>query len=460
MSAGRRMALTRFPWLVVLASTALAQERPLPEVDFEAMEPPVASKIRRHVDAVSTYPSSPEGWGSLGVVLQAHGLDREAAECYQHAVVLDATDFRWRYLLVHASRSTDLNTALEASAAALDVNASYPPLHVLRGELLEESGDNDGALEHYREAFALDPTSANAAFGAGRLLLAAGELESARELLESAVALDDNAGAIHGALAQLYRRLGDRPRATEEARLARERTAAVAIADPLHFEMRQESVSSIAQLDRAQRATEASDHLRALQIYEALVELRPEDADMRARLGDTLAALRRADDATAQYRAGIAINDAHAWSLYGLGNIMNAAQRYDEAEAYYRRALAVDDGHAPTLVNLGSLLGFRGNVAEAERMFRRGLEADPEHFGCHRQLGDLLLRTERSREAIPHLRAAVAARPEFGPVHRSLAIALGRQGEFEEAWTHVERAETYGAPVPAGFVEALKRSRR
>ena len=72
------------------------------------MEPQVAAKIHEHRRAVIRDAGSPEAWGRLGAVFQAHGLEVEATECYTRASELDPKEFRWTYLL--ANTLADRNT--------------------------------------------------------------------------------------------------------------------------------------------------------------------------------------------------------------------------------------------------------------------------------------------------------------------------------------------------------------
>lgn len=427
-----------------------------PELDLASMEPRVAALLTERMEAVRESPRSADAWGELGVALQAHGLDREAASAYEKAVERDPSVFRWQYLYVHALRAFDAERALHESARAVEVDPDYSPAHVIRGELLEEQGDTEAALQQYEKALELDPESPVALFGVGRLTLAEGNAEGAVKLLEKARELDPQAGAIHASLAQAYRRHGDRERAAEEARLAFENKSPVAVPDPIHFGMRQESVSSIARLDRAMGAFDAGDFRRAAEILEELVELRPDDADMHSRYGDTLSQLNQTARAKEEYLAALAINPDHASALYGLGNALNREGAHEEAEARYRKALELRPDHVPTLVNLASLVAFQGDVEEAEAMFKRGLELEPEDFSCHRQLGELYLREGRNDEAIATLRAALAIRPDFGPVHASLAVALARTGQFQQAWSSVEKARAAGSELPPQFVEGLR----
>ena len=183
---------------------------PIPELDLASMEPQVAEKVEKHIEAVRRAPDSGEAFGRLAVVLQAHGLEAEASECYAQAIALEPGELRWEYLQVHALRSTEPEKALEQTVLALQVGDGYAPLHIIRAELLEERGESVLALEHFSKAVVLDPESAMAAFGAGRLLLSQGDIEKSLALLTRAAALDPDAGAIHASLAQVYRRRGDR----------------------------------------------------------------------------------------------------------------------------------------------------------------------------------------------------------------------------------------------------------
>jgi tetratricopeptide (TPR) repeat protein len=452
--------------LLVLAGAGLLSMRlllgraevELPQVDLDSMEPQVAEKIETFAAAVRESPHSSEAWGALGTVYQAHSLHAAAAKAYEKAIALDPSEFRWQYLLVHAYRGVDVKKALAQAERASSVSGDYAPLFVVEAELVEELGEPERALELYDRAISLDPENTMAAFGLGRLHLAQGDAQQALEWLVRAERLESEAGAIHASLARAYRRLGDQEKARQEARLASEKQEPVRIADPIHFEMRQESVASTTLLTRAMEAYKAGDYPSAEAIYVSLVKLRPDDPDIRARFGDTLAQQNKRSEAKAQYLAALEIRPNHAAAHYGLANMLNFEGDYDGAERHYREALSLRPRHVPTLLNLGSLLVFRERTDEAEALFRRGLEIDPKDFGCRRQLGLLLVRSGRPDEAIEHLETAVSMRPREGALRGSLALALAKAGRLEEARTHAREAERLGAHLPPQFLQALERS--
>ena len=448
--------------LLLLTSPRLLALPPLqspavPEPDLSVMEPQVASKIQAYREVVLVAPDSHEAWGALGMVLQAHAWKLEASECYRRAIDLEPDELRWHYLLVHAIKDEYPQDALVQAERASRVRSDYSPLYVLRGQILEQDNQLDLALEQYQKAVSIDPQSGNAEFGLGRIYLSKRELEVSLRHLLRASELGPDAAAIRSALAQAYRRMGNREAAMTEARLASELSGRIPIRDPIHFEMMREDVSSLALLAEARAAAEAGDYQTAEAIYGQLLEIRPADAVIRTELADTLARQNKHQEAKEQYLAALAIHPKHASALYGLANLLSLGKNYDEAVLRYEESLALRPDHVPSLLNLGSLLAFQGKIEEAATQFRKGLEVEPNHFGCHRQLGQLLLQQQKLPEAIVHLRAALESRPELGPLHAQLAMALAAEADFEGAWTHVKEAERLGANLPPRFLEELKR---
>ena len=439
------------------------RSRELPEVpdpDRSVMESQVAAKIASHREAVFQDRGSHEAWGRLGMVFHAHGLDAEAVQAYERAATLEARDFRWHYLWAHALRQIDRGAALERAARAGEIREDYGPLYALRGELLEEDGALDQASRMYRKALTFDDNIAKAEFGLGRIARSRGDYHAALEHLQRASELSPRAGSVHAALAQVYRRLGDQEAAVREAKIASEHNDPVGVEDPVHVRMTGESVSSIAQLRRAQAADEAGEFARSERIYRELVGSRPEDADMHARLGDALARQSKRDQAKEAYRKALELNAYQPAALYGLGNMLNLEGSHDQALRHYRKALEVRGDHVPTLVNLGSLLAYQGKPAEAEKLFRQALEVEPASFAPHRQLGLLLSNQKKFEEAVAYFQAALEVRPEFGPLHVELAIALAVGGEFRKAREHVSRAQELGETVSPDLVEALQNRSR
>ena len=404
------------------------QDAVLPELAPRDMEPQVGELLARLSETVRSRPDDAAAWLEYGETLHAHGLVSEAAVCYRKALELlpagDVTRLTARYLLAHAIRGIDPESAARILTAAVAEHPGYPPSLIFLGELREELGDRGDAETAYREALALDPGSALTLFRLGSLSLADADPHQAISLLERALALAPDAGAVRSALAQGWNRAGDRDRArgvlkTGEGRAER---GLPPVEDPIHFRMSERDISSPRLLERARTARSGDRLADAESLYRDLARIRPRDADVLAEFGA----------------------------------VLDQRGRPGEAEPMYRDAVALDPGQALARFGLGVLRAREGNLPAAEYEFRQSLESRPDEPRTHAALGDVLLRQRRFEPALAALERARDLDPEDGPSRVLAAVALAELGRFEEAWAAVHEAQKLGAEIPETFVTALR----
>ena len=411
-----------------LAFTANGQGPDPPIVDSRNMEPQVGELLGRLAQDVRARPADAGARLEYAETLHAHGLVREAAECYRQALELlpagDVTRLTARYLLAHAVRGSDPAAAAEALAAAVEEHPGYPPSLVFLGELREEVGDRPGAETAYRQALDVDPGSALALFRLGSVRLAAGDARQAIPLLARALALAPESGAARSALARAWSVAGDRDQARKVAEAGERRPPGglPPIEDPIHFRMNARDISSPRLLERARAARREGRLGDAESLYRDLAGIRPRDADVLAELGA----------------------------------VLDQRGRSGEAEPLYRDAVALDPGQALARFGLGVLRAREGNLSAAEYQFRQSLESRPEESQTHAALGDVLLRQRRFEPAFAALERAGQLDPDDGASRVLAAVALAELGRFEEAWSAVHAAQDLGAEPPEGFLAALR----
>lgn len=153
----------------------------------------------------------------------------------------------------------------------------------------------------------------------------------------------------------------------------------------------------------------------------------------RLNLANSLAELGRHAEAIPLYQAVIQIRPNQARTHYACANSLLAMGRLDEAIAAYRAAVALRPNDADALNNLGNALWQHGDVEEAERMFESALSARPNYANAHYNLARLLTATGRRNEGLAHLRGALTSDPTFIDARTQLAFSLADAGRYADA---------------------------
>lgn len=265
-------------------------EAPPPDPDTGEFMAGVAWRIATARQRVLDDPRSAEAWGELGMVFQAHLLMDDAGECYERARALDPGEFRWPYLAAvvgrgHISREQRLELLIRAHA----LNSVYPPLNIRIGELLLERDRPAEAGLHFQRALEGAPEDSHAWLGLGRVALAQGDLESARELLERARWMEWDHREVWIALVRVYELSGRMDLARRAAQRAEQLQVNTAIRDPLLQELDWFSGRPADLLHTASRHVRRGEFDRAVELYHVVLRSYPDDASVRLDLARTLA---------------------------------------------------------------------------------------------------------------------------------------------------------------------------
>ena len=130
-------------------------------------------------------------------------------------------------------------------------------------------------------------------------------------------------------------------------------------------------------LDSALAAHAAGDLDKAVDLYERVLVLDPQNRFAYYNLGliDQTRGLQ--DKAAAEYEQAIAVAPGFTPALFNLAIIRSEQGAIDEAIVLYRNVIAVNEGDAGAHLNLGFLLIDSGERKEGERELARAVELDP-----------------------------------------------------------------------------------
>ena len=415
----------------------------VPELAAESLPEPVVPKARSLIDGVAASPADPWANGDLAMLLHAHKRLSAAQALYRRAATLSGGEFRWTYLLGIAQHESGQHAQAAGSLRmALDIR-SYGPAWIRLGESLSAGGQLEAAADALRTASNLDGNAAYVSYALGKVLLELGETAEALELLERALALAPDAGAIRHSLGAVYRSEGEQ----ELAQRTLAQIGAAADRQPMLEDAFYESVLGLAVdarhfLNRGRSLDSAGQTAEAIEAYKQAIELDPSMAQAHANLVGSFGRTGEIDRAEEHYATALALNP-NLEELHNNWGVVQASRGDPAAAAAaFRRALDLNPNSAGANANLGVALLEAGQLDEAARHFREAVKSDPTNRPARMNLGTLALEDDRPGEAVEHLEAALRGDEDGSEafVRYALGHAYQRIGRAADARRSFERA--------------------
>jgi tetratricopeptide (TPR) repeat protein len=361
-----------------------------------------------------------KSYGEMGRLLMA--AQSEAADAYfVNAQALDRADVRWPYYLGHLARRKGDSTA---AAALFERVIALEPANVAAlfwlGDVYLAQGRPEAARPHFAKALELQPNSLSARFGLGRTALAEQDFRRAVEYLEDVLARDPEAAGAHYPLAMAYGGLGDTRRA--ELHLEQRREHDILPADPLMVELDGllQSAQSLETLGI--RALDRQDWPDAAAQFRRGLELEPNHASLRHRLGTALFMMGDHRGARAEFEEALRVAPDFSRAHYSLGVLAASDGRHDEAIRSFTAAVAHQDDYVDARLRLAASLRAVQRPGESLDHYQRVLSVHPANVDARMGHALALVQLGRYAEARDRLDAAVQAYP----AERAFTHALAR----------------------------------
>ncbi len=309
-----------------------------------------------------------------GDVALAEGLYGRATEHYREALDRNPDSLSLKVKLADAyHRDGDLDRAEELLQALLAEDERNVTAMTLMGDVLMERGDPAGALDQYQQAYERNPTSA-VQLKRARALAAAGREDDAETAFRDLLRQFPYRAEGYVGLGDIYRERGDEDRAVEQYRLG----------------LRQ-----------------APDVVTRESVARRIVELRPDDVDMRFRLAGFLDEQGRTAAAMEQYEEIAKRDPENIHAFLGLGDSHVSEGVYDRGLEEYERALQVAETRAERLAVYDRIVAAdEQRVGPDEPLTEAGLEALWQRALLRHEAGEL----ERARSDLQRVHDT---NPEF-----------------------------------------------
>jgi len=186
-------------------------------------------------------------------------------------------------------------------------------------------------------------------------------------------------------------------------------------------------------LDEAQRDIDANNFDAAVAPLQKFIAEKPEVAFAHFQLGYAYTALKRGDDARAEFERAIAIDPKMPEAYLNLGILLLDKQEYAAAVAPLIKAVELLPAQSRPRLLLAIAQERSGDQEGAARSFEGVLHLDPSDVTANHYLGELDLRRNKPTEAETRFRHALEIRPDAPEGLQGLARSLEAQNKPEAA---------------------------
>jgi tetratricopeptide (TPR) repeat protein len=430
-------------------------------------------ETRRFEDAEAVFTraraSRPDNVRAIGGLAESRLASGHPDQADQAAALIDeAIEARPRVGALHLLGATielrreRYGRALELLDEAERLGTRGPNVRVVRALALQGSGRLEDALAEIESARKLFPSQVAIERTHGLVLMALNRDAQAASVLAGMVEREPSDATAWAALGQLYFRQSQRDR----ARLAFERALAAEPGhDQAHFYLGEIALMEV-------RFEDAVGH------YQQAIEKGRGSLAARQKMAEALLKLGRHDDAQACLEEALAVSDEDAQTHYLLGQVLRDAGEPSAALPALVEARRLRPNHAPTRYLLGVTLAQLGRTVEGReelqafrelKAFEEKAEAlelalveHPEDVVSFRELVELYFAHGREQDALPFLEKAVALSADDADLWYRLALARARDGRARDAQAAAERATALDPehPLRLKVEEALERSRK
>ncbi len=186
-------------------------------------------------------------------------------------------------------------------------------------------------------------------------------------------------------------------------------------------------------LDEAQRNIDSNNFESAIAPLQKFIAEKPDVAFAHFQLGYAYTALKRSDEARAEYERAIALDAKMPEAHLNLGILLLNSQQYAAAVTPLTKAVELLPAQSRPRSLLAVAQDRSGDQEAAARSFEGVLHLDPNDLTANRYLADLDLRRGKPAEAEARFRHALEIRPDAPEILQGLAQSLEAQNKPEAA---------------------------
>ncbi len=185
---------------------------------------------------------------------------------------------------------------------------------------------------------------------------------------------------------------------------------------------------------------EREDFAGMAEVYEKLIQIAPNLADLHCNLGNAYYYTGQYKDSMTQYAIALQLGKDHHWKAMVAQSMANIQADYlqntEAAIAYYEMASILDPQDVENHIQMGMLYFQRDDFDNAEMIYRKALLVAPKHPKLYSNLGYLRWMANDVDEAVTLYEQAIALDPDYEiPINNLGVIYLDMLGQVQKSIT-------------------------
>lgn len=333
-------------------------------------------------------------------------------------------------------RRKQYQKAIDLYKSALAANKTSIPLEVALGFAYLSAERPKESYATFQNVLSQDSSNVDALVGLGRLEMLAGRTEQAESYYDKALKIEPSSIAVLSSIASLrmsQKRYGEAEAIYEDLfkRYPKE----------LWIKYALESAKYAPSLDEIRRLEASDDLTKALELYQKLVWIAPDNADFYLGLGQVYVRLKRYEEAYEVYRQGLNVRPDVNELRVALGYAYLFANEPDNADMVLREALAKGSATPEIIAGLGRAQALQKYDEDAEELYRRALAQNPNSVSVLTFYGELLMKEHRYDEAQVIYSKLIEIDPQVTWIYR--AIEDARDGTLRDLASWYEDQADY-----------------
>jgi tetratricopeptide (TPR) repeat protein len=293
-----------------------------------------------------------------------------------------------------------------------------PGYYFLMAEQAQAEGDMERVYYYYRKALDLDPTSPYLNTRIGTLLAKNRRTSDALIMARMALLYNPDYDEAYTLLGKIYTVTGDRDRAIESYNAA------------LDLKPDEKDLYIfIGSLQASQKLFGDAE-----KTLKKMIERFPEDREGYFYLGKVYVETEQYDQAVETFQKLLDTgSDVAAQAHVELGTVYTLQKKYDEAEKHLREALELDKVNINARLNLAHVLASQKKYDQAYKVFEELSKLAPSNLSIQIRMALILAAQKQYEMAEKTLNKILETKPGWDQVRYHLGRVLREQGKVDEA---------------------------